>query len=35
MRNSLAPISFPKEQRFKAAKQSADLAPFYDLKDVF
>lgn len=35
MRNSLIPISFPKEERFKQPKKAGAVAPFYTIKDVF
>jgi hypothetical protein len=35
MRNSLAPISFPREERFKRLKNGGDAAPFYQIKDLF
>ena len=35
MRNSLVPIAFPKEERFKEFKAAGSVAPFYQLKDVF
>lgn len=35
MRNSLVPISFPKEERFKKVKQAAAVAPYYKLRDLF
>jgi hypothetical protein len=35
MRNSLVPISFPKEERFKNLKKGGECAPFYTIKDAF
>ena len=35
LRNSLVPIAFPKEDRFKEVKQAAAVAPYYKIRDVF
>jgi hypothetical protein len=35
MRNSVSPISFAKDERFKTVKTGGMQAPFYDVKDTF